>query len=131
MTPDWQADVHPVSFDDLEPLTKLARKERLSFKATNNTQWFGAYIDGELVGCGGVIWVDKARTTARLKSALVLPEWRGVGVGRSLMERRVEWAIENSAVRMEVITAFPHFFDGIGWTHTDGKPEAHYHWNLT
>ena len=121
----WEAEIKEVSFEDLQPLARLAKRERLSFKPTKKTNWFGIYIDGDLAGCGGVIWprVD----TARLKSDLLQPEWRGLGGYRILNRHRINFALDNGAQEITVITRHKHVFRSYGFTQIEGKGATHMH----
>lgn len=48
--------------------------------------WWGAYHDGELIGCCGARFVGKS--TIRMKGLFVVKEYRGQGIGSKL----VDWA---------------------------------------
>lgn len=56
---------------------RAAKRENLSVKDTQNTNWYMMMLDGEQVG---LIALIKVRGTLyRLKAAFVLPEWRRQG----------------------------------------------------
>lgn len=102
-------------FEDLAPLARTAKRERLSFKPTQNTTWFGLYFDGDLGGCGALIWGDRAQTWMRLKSDLILPEWRGLGGYKVLNEERVRFAFSAGARHLQIITRNREMFLRQGW----------------
>ena len=52
---------------------------------------FGAYHDGELVG---MVVCDADNSPTGHLVIVVMPEWRGLGIGRSLLRRMVERAQE-------------------------------------
>lgn len=120
----WDVEVRAVSFEDLAPLAKEAKRERLSFKPTLDTQWFGAYIGNELVGCAAAIWTTKEHKRLRFKSWLVLPEWRGTGAGRALNEERLRWAAEQDCKEIEVITRHPRIYRSLGFQPMAGKKSS-------
>lgn len=120
----WKVDVREVEFEDLAALAKEAKKERLSFKPTKDTQWFGAYIGNELVGCAAVIWTTKDHKRVRFKSWLSLAEWRGTGVGRALNEARLEWTKNQGCKEIEVITRHPRIYRSLGFTPMVGKKSS-------
>src|SRR5262245_17705660 len=47
--------------------------------------WFGAFVDGQLVGVGGL---QHVRDVALLRHGYVLPAWQRAGVGGRLVEHR-------------------------------------------
>lgn len=114
-TSDWRIGSRIVAFEDLAPLRLPAKRERLSFKPTQNTTWFGLYFDDELGGCGAVIWGNKARTWARLKSDLILPEWRGMGGYHVLNQHRQFFAFAAGAQYLQIITRHPETYRKLGW----------------
>lgn len=109
------------TFEDLAPLSRLAKRERLSFKPTQNTTWFGLYVDDELIGCGAAIWGTKAQTWMRLKAGLILPEWRGLGGYRPLVFDRAQYAFEHGAEYVVTITRHPAVFEHWGWHLVEGS----------
>ena len=66
--------------------------------------FFVVRVDGDAVGCGGILFVDDADGRyGELKRMFVRPESRGLGLGRARLERLVEQARsrEISLVRLE------------------------------
>lgn len=112
---DWHIESRIVAFEDLDVLRLPAKRERLSFKPTQNTIWFGLYFDDELGGCGAVIWGNKAQTWARLKSDLILPEWRGMGGYHVLNQHRQVFAFNLGAEYLQIITRNREMFLKQGW----------------
>jgi len=117
---EWVREARIVDFDDLGRFGRIARKEGLSFKRTQDTVWFGLYFDDELAGCGGLIWGDKAHTWARLKSALILPEWRRQHGYKPLVFARVDYAFGQQADHVETISRHPQMFLHWGWEVVEG-----------
>src|SRR5258708_7321116 len=102
---DLSLTIRQVLFSALAPLKREALKARLSFKDTQNTIWWGAFIGSEVIGCAAMIWIDAAHTRIRPKSFFILPEWQQQGYGRTLNTERLRWAREEtSAITIE---AFP------------------------
>lgn len=112
---DWKIESRIVEFEDLDVLRLPAKRERLSFKPTQRTTWFGLYFDKDLAGCGAVIWGDKAQTWARLKSDLILPEWRGLGGYHVLNTHRICHAFLAGAEYIQIITRHRDVFLKQGW----------------
>mgnify|MGYP002776448184 FL=1 len=54
-------------------------------------QFFVALKGGRIVGVGGVKAADWAAKTHLLYLSAVAPERRGQGIGRALLEARIEW----------------------------------------
>jgi GNAT superfamily N-acetyltransferase len=54
-------------------------------------QFFVAIKGGRIVGVGGVKAADWAAKTHLLYLSAVTPERRGQGIGRALLEARIEW----------------------------------------
>jgi GNAT superfamily N-acetyltransferase len=64
-----------------------------AFAAPNGT-FLVAYRQGGPVGCGGCRWYERETGTVEIKKTFLLPEARGLGVGRALLER-----LEDQAAR--------------------------------
>jgi len=56
------------------------------FAAPNGT-FLVAYGQGRPVGCGACRWYERETSTVEIKKTFLLPETRGLGVGRALLER--------------------------------------------
>lgn len=52
-----------------------------------------AKLDGRIVGGGGIAPFDSDRGICELRKLFLLPESRGLGIGRQLLERCLEFAI--------------------------------------
>jgi hypothetical protein len=76
-----------------------ARREGVAIMHQPGKTWVVALVDGLPVGCGAVFL--PSGDTAELASAYVLPEFRHVGVYRTLTLRRVELA--NAAGKTKLI----------------------------
>jgi N-acetylglutamate synthase-like GNAT family acetyltransferase len=121
----FSVEIRKVDFDDLDLVAREAKREGLSFKPTQKTDWFGVYLDDELIGCGGTIWPKAG--VARLKSGLVLPEWRRLGIYHAINRYRIKRAFSEGAERVTVISRFPDAYRGYGFVHTEGKKPSHLH----
>lgn len=69
---------------------RIAR-EMLSDHPVYYRQFFVAIKGGRIVGVGGVKAADWAAKTHLLYLSAVAPEKRGQGIGRALLEARIEW----------------------------------------
>lgn len=117
-------EVSVVEFGALDSLRRGALREGLSFKETKNTDWYGLFLDGELIGCGGLIWLRKDHSAARLKAAYILPEWRGQHLYSLLVRVRVADAFADGAAYVMTITRHPHIFRAWGWVPEEGKTKT-------
>lgn len=57
--------------------------------------WFGAFVDGKLVGACAVVVKG---TAARIKSLIVLEAFRGRKLGRLLWDYRMRWIFRRTEV---------------------------------
>jgi len=78
MYPEWGPDVPPgMTAHDVEP---------------PNGRWLVAYLEGKAVGCAGLKRLDER--TAEIKRIYVIPDARGAGVARALLNRLEQAARE-------------------------------------
>ena len=86
--------IRPIKFSELSQLNKLSA---LEFKSDLQRQFnfflehsffhpIIAEVDGKIVGCANVL---QNKTSAWLGSAIVLPEYRGQGIGYALVQFRI------------------------------------------
>ena len=83
----------------------FAKPERYSFKRLSEElqtdpapfyrQFFIAMDDGEIIGVGGVKAADWASNTHLLYLSAVTPMRRRQGIGRALIEARINWVEES------------------------------------
>ena len=94
--PSPEVPAGPVGQEDHGPTVERLVAEGVDF--------FVVRVDGDAVGCGGILFVDDAYGRyGELKRMFVRPESRGLGLGRALLERLVEQARSRdiSIVRLE------------------------------
>lgn len=76
--------ITPCAFADIEHLSAAARKDGLIFN--ERTEMFAVRIEGRTVGFCGILW---HKTYAIFKNDYVLPEFRGIGLGDSMLRYRI------------------------------------------
>ncbi|AUS80221.1 amino-acid N-acetyltransferase [Actinoalloteichus sp. AHMU CJ021] len=83
-------------------------------------EFWVAEIGGDIVGCGAlhVLWED----LAEIRTVAVAPEAAGRGVGRAVVSRLVEVAIELGLRRIFVLTFETAFFARLGFRAISGTP---------
>ena len=62
------------------------------YRAEVASLYLVALVDGNLVGGGGVASFNGSRDTAELRKLFLLPEARGLGLGKRITERCLEFA---------------------------------------
>ena len=120
MTTYW---VRPARPADLKAVRELARRVRREFHSTvrgaeqSGTTEFADLLwvveagRAEIVGCCGVR--DGGNGTWELHSLFLAPEWRGFGLGRSLVERALRSAAEGGALVAACVVP-PEFEEATG-----------------
>jgi ribosomal protein S18 acetylase RimI-like enzyme len=120
MTTYW---VRPARPADLKAVRELARRVRREFhSAVRGSEqpgareladlvWVVEAGRAEIVGCCGVR--DRGDGTWELHSLVLAPEWRGFGLGRSLVERALRSAQEGGALEATCVVA-PEFEEAAG-----------------
>nr|WP_211215270.1 amino-acid N-acetyltransferase [Actinoalloteichus spitiensis] len=83
-------------------------------------EFWVAESGGEIVGCGAlhVLWED----LAEIRTVAVAPEAAGRGVGRAVVGRLVEVAVELGLRRIFVLTFETTFFARLGFREISGTP---------
>lgn len=85
-------------------------------------QFFVAIKNGRIVGVGGVKAADWAAKTHLLYLSAVIPERRGQGIGRALLEARIEWVKRRfSSGRILVSSARTRRFKDLGFAEMKGS----------
>lgn len=74
--------------------------------------WFGAFVGAEEAGVA-CLWIHKRN--AELKRCLVLPLWRGRGIGEALILHRLQVAREHGCKLVRVNAMNPSWFERNGW----------------
>ena len=120
MTTYW---VRPARPADLKAVRELARRVRREFhSAVRGAEQGGSQelVDllwvveagrAEIVGCCGVR--DRGDGTWELHSLVLAPEWRGFGLGRSLVERAMRSAVDGGALAATCVVP-PEFEEAEG-----------------
>lgn len=70
--------------------------------ADANNRFFGAAVDGELLGCGGFLVTDEGY--GEVKRIFVSPRARGLGLARGVMERLEQEARSLGLARLKLET---------------------------
>jgi len=100
---------------------RIAR-EMLGHHLVFYRQFFVAIKGGRIVGVGGVKAADWSAKTHLLYLSAVTPEMRGQGIGRSLIEVRMEWVERKFATgRILVSTARTKRFREFGFVEIKGS----------
>ena len=100
---------------------RIAR-EMLGHHPVFYRQFFVAIKGGRIVGVAGVKAADWAAKTHLLYLSAVTPEMRGQGIGRALVEVRMEWVERQfSSGRMLVSTARTKRFREFGFVEVKGS----------
>lgn len=99
-------------------------------------QWYVAMEGGRLVGGLGVIANDFHRRpdlTPNICAVYVLPEWRGQGIARALMDYACARLREMGVADVYLITTHTEFYERCGWNfygmveEEDGNQVRMYH----
>lgn len=82
--------------------------------------------DGHVLGCGAlqVAWEG----LAEVKSVAVKNELRGKGLGRMIVERCLEEAVELRVPRVFVLSFVPEFFEKLGFRRVERQTLPHKVW---
>lgn len=92
--------VREVTYDELAPLI-AARQGRYMDPDPPRT-WFGAFVEGQVVGCCSVQVIAGHAGVATFRNDYVLPAWRGPrGVYQELFAARLDWCRRHG---VEVVT---------------------------
>ena len=112
---------HAFADPDLYDRERIAR-EILGNHPVFYRQFFVAIKGGQIVGVGGVKAADWSAKTHLLYLSAVTPEMRGQGIGRSLIEVRMEWVERKFATgRILVSTARTKRFREFGFVEIKGS----------
>jgi ribosomal protein S18 acetylase RimI-like enzyme len=105
--------VRPARPADLRAVRELTRRVRREFHLALRTQehaaaaaaadrvWVVEAGRGEIVGCCGVR--DGGSGAWEMHSLYLAPEWRGIGLGRALVEQAVRSLVQGGALRLECV----------------------------
>lgn len=84
--------------------------------------WIGAFVGADEAGVA-CLWIHKR--SAELKRCLVLPLWRGRGIGEALILHRLEVAREHGCTLVRVNAMNPSWFERNGWKLTRKTTRFH------
>ncbi|MBU0500225.1 MAG: GNAT family N-acetyltransferase [Gammaproteobacteria bacterium] len=85
-------------------------------------QFFVAQREGRLLGVAGIKGADWASDTHILYLSAVAKEFRNQGIGRALVQTRLDWLLaNNSRGRILVSTVKPRRFKKLGFRVIDGS----------
>jgi N-acetylglutamate synthase-like GNAT family acetyltransferase len=82
-----KTSIRRCDYKEISLLIKQGKKERVTFDNPDGCLWFCAENQGKVIGCAALV-VNGAR--ARFKSDFVHPNFRMGGVGKSLLQARIE-----------------------------------------
>jgi N-acetylglutamate synthase-like GNAT family acetyltransferase len=81
--------IKQISMSDIEPLKKEMTKVNLCF--ANKTEYYGFYEDDNLVGTAGLLFYPQK---VIFKNLFVIPEHRGKGIFKALLDHCIKIAID-------------------------------------
>lgn len=91
---------------------------RTEFEMSENIRDFWVSYEGNmLLGCGALHFYSP--TTAEIRSLAVQEQAKRLGVGRSIVEKLVEEAVENDLESIFAFTYVPGFFHKLGFEETE------------
>lgn len=99
----------------------LLSKETVTLYEDVQEFWVAEPIDGgDVIGCGAlhVMWED----LAEVRTLATHPEWRGHGIGHTLLNRLLDVAVELGIDRVFCLTFEVAFFARHGFEPTEGTP---------
>lgn len=107
----------PCTFFDLRDIYLLAKDENVTIDDDPDTIWFAYFDDdGKPLACSGLKRLTDERWL--LRGAYTLREYRGVGLGGSLVHLRVQTAIELGIRELMVHSRHPTYYLARGWQDT-------------
>jgi N-acetylglutamate synthase-like GNAT family acetyltransferase len=74
-------------YENIKPLIKLGKKERVTFENPEGCVWFSAEFDGKVIGCCALVFKG---SKVRFKSNFVHPNYRMNGVGKAMLAARMK-----------------------------------------
>ncbi|HEY5718240.1 MAG TPA: GNAT family N-acetyltransferase [Motiliproteus sp.] len=152
-TPTQRFEIRPISAADAAPLCAIIRQVGREFGAIGEgfgpsdpevealhryygqdgrSQYWVALLDGHLVGGGGIAPLDAAGKTCELKKLFLLPQARGLGIGRQLCQEGLAFA---QAVgyrqcyldTLRSMTAAIALYQQLGFQHLDAPLDTSIH----
>ncbi|KOO05459.1 GNAT family N-acetyltransferase [Vibrio nereis] len=100
----------------------LAMSEHYSL--ANKSRYFVATLDGKVVGGGGIAPFNHSEHACELKKLFLLPESRGLGLGKKLSEQCLEFAKQQEFTScyldtLNTMTSAIKLYEHLGFEHLD------------
>jgi amino-acid N-acetyltransferase len=112
--------LRPAHKSDLATVRELVEQCDLSpagIEEQLDTGYIVAEVDGQIVGVAGI---EAHGARALLRSVAVAPSMRGAGLGRALVQERVEWAAYRGLESVHLLTTTASgFFARHGFSEAD------------
>lgn len=91
----------------------------------SRSQYLVALVEGKVVGGCGIASFSGSQSTCELKKLFILPEGRGLGLGRRLATQCLEFAKAEGFERcyldtLKSMTSAIALYDALGFVHLDG-----------
>lgn len=99
---------------------------RISKVVESIRDYFVCEMDDRVVGCARL--KIYTRDLGEIRSVAVLPEYRGMDIGRKLVEKCIEEAEELGLNRVFVLTKVPQFFGKVGFKEVSKRELPHKVW---
>ena len=93
--PSWAVRVDEAPFSSIKKtaLAREAEERGAPFKNTVKTKWFGAYVEGKLIGACSVVPINVEGTRFRFFGPVLDYRWRMVGARSALIYSAVAWVV--------------------------------------
>jgi len=110
-----EGTVQPCNYTEVREIVTAQQPDGVDIVPRPSSQWYR--YDDVAVAC---LWEPQNRfATKRLSSCWVAPTWRGEGVGRALVERRVSDAKQANATRIDTYAYRTRLFKELGFRAED------------
>lgn len=81
----YNHEIKEVSYEDLRPFRSKATKQGIVMD--KNTSYLAMHVEGMIVAFVGYMEV---KGSVRLKSGWTLPEWRGMGIFQTILDKLID-----------------------------------------
>lgn len=94
------------------------------YTADQHSLYLVALLNGKIVGGGGIAPFQGSHQTCELKKLFLLPESRGLGIGKQLVQRCLEFATQQGFTQcyldtLSSMTGAIGLYERMGFTHLD------------
>lgn len=94
------------------------------YTAEQQSLYLVAHLNGKIVGGGGIAPFQGSHQTCELKKLFLLPESRGLGIGKQLVQHCLEFAAQQGFTQcyldtLSSMTAAISLYEQMGFTHLD------------